>query len=278
MVYMAAKLHIVLSGLLVASLGGCGDGSSKAASPPDALRPRAHRQLCRSWWGSGRSRGWRRNWRPVVPRLPARHHLSVFPAPASPARALLARPAPRRAPRRVRSRRACAWTRAQQLLRRCRTRGRPLPAKRGLKVVRSTPEVGGEADVVSPLPIVVLSSFSSCFYRSQMVEVMKAARTAAGIPAWATGTISCYTGCTVESALAMVSGKETIITAYPDSAFDANAEGYCLSNVDDYAASGARSIAMGCASPMRQLAWTCAPLGDCFSVCILRQVHSNNFA
>ncbi len=240
MVYMAAKLHIVLSGLLVASLGGCGDGSSKAASPPDA--PAATGGIVSSAGAGGGPDG-------VGGGGGTGGQLSTATSATPP----LCVPG---------ASVACACVTGQTGAQTCTSAGTfapcvcmdtrpatppPLPdsgqtssreagAESGPE---AQPEVGGEADVVSPLPIVVLSSFSSCFYRSQMVEVMKAGTYCGRYPQLGPqGTISCYTGCTVESALAMVSGKETIITAYPDSAFDANAEGYCLSNVDDYAASG----------------------------------------
>ena len=90
------------------------------------------------------------------------------------------------------------------------------------------PEVGSEAG-----PVVPPLSFPNCFYRLQMVEVMKAGTYCGRYPQLGPqGTISCYTGCTVESTVG------NVLTPYPDSPFDANAAGYCMCNVDNYATSG----------------------------------------
>ncbi len=99
MVRMSAKLCVVLECLLLASLGGCG-GGNQAASHPDASAVTGG-SVGSAGTGGGGTGG-------QLSRPPAPHQRPAFPALASPARALPARPALRFARLRGRLRRVCA--------------------------------------------------------------------------------------------------------------------------------------------------------------------------
>jgi len=97
----------------------------------------------------------------------------------------------------------------------------------------------------------VAVSFSACLYLGTRVGVMKAGTYCGRYPQLGpSGTILCYVGCTVES----ISGG----TPPANAKADATTDGYCSSNVDDYASSGSTLTRLGlCFETAATCATTC---------------------